>query len=92
MVPARALDGWVSSGRRRARPGPPTTQGRMVRRLHAESSRGGVDRIDQKECLGLTGAEASLPAWTTFMKAATASRPETEFAVPPGVVGARSIR
>ena len=31
--------------------------------------------FDQKEELGLTGAEASLPAWTDFMKAATASRP-----------------
>ena len=29
--------------------------------------------FDQKEELGLTGAEASLPAWTDFMKAATAS-------------------
>jgi penicillin-binding protein 1B len=42
--------------------------------------------FDQKEVLGLTGAEASLPAWTNFMKAATASRPETDFAAPPGVV------
>ncbi|HLZ09434.1 MAG TPA: penicillin-binding transpeptidase domain-containing protein, partial [Chloroflexota bacterium] len=31
--------------------------------------------FDQKDALGLTGAEASLPAWTDFMKAATASRP-----------------
>jgi penicillin-binding protein 1B len=45
--------------------------------------------FDQKDALGLTGAEASLPAWTAFMKAATASRPETDFAVPPGVVSAR---
>ncbi len=42
--------------------------------------------FDQKEALGLTGAEASLPAWTSFMKAATASRPETNFPIPPGVV------
>ena len=35
--------------------------------------------FDQKEELGLTGAQASLPAWTDFMKAATASRPPVEF-------------
>jgi penicillin-binding protein 1A len=42
--------------------------------------------FDQKEALGLTGAEASLPAWTAFMKAATAPRPVLDFGVPPGVV------
>jgi penicillin-binding protein 1B len=42
--------------------------------------------FDQKEELGLTGAEASLPAWTDFMKAATASRPALDFAPPPGIV------
>lgn len=42
--------------------------------------------FDQKEVLNLTGAEASLPAWTIFMKAATASRPALDFAVPPGIV------
>jgi penicillin-binding protein 1B len=42
--------------------------------------------FDQKEVLGLTGAEASLPAWTAFMKAATAPRPALDFAVPAGVV------
>jgi penicillin-binding protein 1B len=42
--------------------------------------------FDQKEPLGLTGAQASLPAWTQFMKAATASRPALDFPVPPGVV------
>ena len=30
--------------------------------------------FDSKQDLNLTGAQASLPAWTTFMKAATASR------------------
>lgn len=45
--------------------------------------------FDQKEALGLTGAEASLPAWTTFMKAATASRPALDFDVPSGVVIAK---
>ncbi len=45
--------------------------------------------FDQKEKLGLTGAEASLPAWTMFMKAATASRPAPDFPVPPGIVTAQ---
>jgi tetratricopeptide (TPR) repeat protein len=39
--------------------------------------------FDQKEALGLTGAEGSLPAWTEFMKAATASRPDGDFPKPP---------
>jgi membrane carboxypeptidase/penicillin-binding protein len=42
--------------------------------------------FDQKEVLGLTGAQASLPAWTNFMKAATASRPALDFVMPQGVV------
>lgn len=42
--------------------------------------------FDQKEALGLTGAEASLPAWTDFMKAATAPRPALDFGIPLGVV------
>ena len=42
--------------------------------------------FDQKEVLGLTGAQASLPAWTNFMKAATASRPALDFVVPQGLV------
>jgi penicillin-binding protein 1B len=45
--------------------------------------------FDQKEALGLTGAEASLPAWTDFMKAATESRPEGDFPAPSGVVRVR---
>ncbi len=45
--------------------------------------------FDQKEVLALTGAEASLPAWTAFMKAATASRPELDFQPPSGVVLAK---
>ena len=42
--------------------------------------------FDQKEELGLTGAQASLPAWTDFMKAATAPRPALDFTAPPGIV------
>jgi membrane carboxypeptidase/penicillin-binding protein len=45
--------------------------------------------FDQRDALGLTGAEASLPAWTDFMKVATASRPEIPFPTPPGVIVAR---
>jgi penicillin-binding protein 1B len=45
--------------------------------------------FDQKEELGLTGAQASLPAWTEFMKAATASRPALDFTAPPGIVEVR---
>jgi penicillin-binding protein 1A len=45
--------------------------------------------FDQKEALGLTGAEASLPAWTDFMKAATASRPDGSFPMPSDVVRVR---
>jgi len=42
--------------------------------------------FDQKEILGRTGAEASLPAWTAYMKAATASRPPLDFVMPSGLV------
>jgi penicillin-binding protein 1B len=45
--------------------------------------------FDQQEALGLTGAEASLPAWTDFMKAATAARPDTDFPMPSDVVRVR---
>jgi penicillin-binding protein 1B len=45
--------------------------------------------FDQKEALGLTGAEASLPAWTDFMKAATASRPDGHFPMPSDVARVR---
>ena len=42
--------------------------------------------FDQKEPLGLTGAQASLPAWTAYMKAATASRPALDFTPPADIV------
>jgi len=45
--------------------------------------------FDQKERLGLSGSQASLPAWTEFMKAATASRAELDFTVPAGVIVAK---
>jgi membrane carboxypeptidase/penicillin-binding protein len=33
--------------------------------------------------IGLSGAEAALPIWTEFMKAATAGMPVTDFTPPP---------
>jgi len=45
--------------------------------------------FDSKEDLNLTGAQASLPPWTTFMKSATASRPVLDFTVAPGIVELR---
>jgi penicillin-binding protein 1B len=42
--------------------------------------------FDEREPLGLTGAQAALPIWTRFMKEATASLPPTSFQVPDGVV------
>jgi penicillin-binding protein 1B len=42
--------------------------------------------FDKKEELGLTGAQSALPIWTDFMKAASASRPATDFIPPPGLV------
>ncbi len=41
--------------------------------------------FDKKEELGLTGAQAALPIWTTFMMQAEAGRPEADFPTPPGV-------
>ena len=41
--------------------------------------------FDKKEELNLTGAQAALPIWTSFMMAAEAGRPVTDFPVPPGL-------
>jgi membrane carboxypeptidase/penicillin-binding protein len=41
--------------------------------------------FDKKEVIGLTGAQAALPIWVTFMKAATAYRPESKFMTQPAV-------
>jgi penicillin-binding protein 1B len=40
--------------------------------------------FDKKEELDLTGAQASLPAWVTFMMSAEADRPAADFPTPPG--------
>lgn len=42
--------------------------------------------FDNNNPIGLTGAEAALPIWTSFMKRATAGRPDKGFEVPEGLV------
>ncbi len=42
--------------------------------------------FDQRQSLGLSGAQAALPIWTSFMKRVTAGQPPAEFIPPPGVV------
>jgi penicillin-binding protein 1B len=41
--------------------------------------------FDHRRSLNLAGAEAALPIWTQFMKAATAGLPATPFMPPPSV-------
>jgi penicillin-binding protein 1B len=41
--------------------------------------------FDRREPAGLTGAQAALPIWTSFMKQATAAYPESSFLPPPGI-------
>ena len=41
--------------------------------------------LDENQPLGLTGAQAALPIWTTFMIRALAGHPNVEFSVPDGV-------
>jgi len=41
--------------------------------------------FDQRQPLGLSGAQAALPIWTNFMKRATAGHPIAEFVPPPGI-------
>ena len=45
--------------------------------------------FDQRQSLGLSGAQAALPIWTNFMKQVTAGQPRAEFIPPPGVTLAR---
>jgi penicillin-binding protein 1B len=47
---------------------------------------------DDNEPLGLSGAQASLPIWTEFMKAAMAGRPNVPFQVPSGITFAEIDR
>ena len=41
--------------------------------------------LDDNQPLGLSGAQAALPIWTSFMKNAVAGRGSSSFSVPPGV-------
>lgn len=41
--------------------------------------------FDQREALGLSGAQAALPIWVNFMKQATADTPPSDFPVPSGI-------
>ncbi|HKE86465.1 MAG TPA: PBP1A family penicillin-binding protein [Vicinamibacterales bacterium] len=41
--------------------------------------------FDDNQPVGLSGAQAALPIWTDFMKAATAGRGSREFDVPEGI-------
>jgi len=41
--------------------------------------------FDDNEALGLSGSQAALPMWTTFMKKAMAGRPNEGFEIPDGI-------
>ena len=41
--------------------------------------------FDNNQPIGLSGAQAALPIWTTFMKRALAARPSIPFSVPNGL-------
>ena len=41
--------------------------------------------FDNNETIALTGTQAALPIWTSFMNAALAGRPNISFAVPDGI-------
>ena len=41
--------------------------------------------FDDNQVLGLSGAQAALPIWTQFMKAALAGRPNVPFQAPDGI-------
>lgn len=48
--------------------------------------------FDQRQSLGLSGAQAALPIWTAFMNRATAGQPPMPFLPPPGVTVVRIDR
>jgi penicillin-binding protein 1B len=41
--------------------------------------------FDRNELVGLSGAQAALPIWIDFMRAATAGQSSTPFLIPPGI-------
>ena len=48
--------------------------------------------FDDNQPLGLSGTQAALPMWTTFMSRALAGHPDQPFAVPTGIVYAEIDR
>ena len=40
---------------------------------------------DDNQILGLSGSQAAVPIWSTFMRGALSGRPSVPFAPPPGV-------
>src|SRR5690606_25555418 len=42
--------------------------------------------FDDNQPVGLGGAQAALPIWTSFMRRALAGRPDQRFVIPDGVV------
>jgi penicillin-binding protein 1B len=48
--------------------------------------------LDDNQPLGLSGTQAALPIWTTFMIRALAGRPSTPFEVPEGITFAEIDR
>lgn len=42
--------------------------------------------FDDNQPIGLSGSQAAVPIWTSFMKRALAGRPNSEFPVPEGIV------
>ena len=48
--------------------------------------------FDNNQPVSLTGTQAALPIWTTFMQAALAGRPDSPFEVPEGIVFAEIDR
>ena len=45
--------------------------------------------LDDNQPLGLSGTQAALPIWTSFMMRALAGHPNLPFAEPPGIVTRR---
>jgi penicillin-binding protein 1B len=41
--------------------------------------------FDNNQPIGLSGAQAALPIWTSFMKRALAGRPNQAFEIPDGI-------
>jgi penicillin-binding protein 1B len=48
--------------------------------------------FDNNQPVSLTGTQAALPIWTTFMKAALAGRPSVPFEAPEGIAFAEIDR